>query len=315
LIVPELAAEPGPLAQLLSAARQHYWISIGSLTSLAAIVTIAWLAFGRKADVTPATDLSATEVARNSDREQDTASGYDADAAKNPAPGGTADSSDRRDADGPPTTDSGDQSGAPAESADASAKDKDDPQPQPAADGQSETTAGTSSSFLTRKADPRDPIARALATEPEPLSSSNPGVAPTGLPDPPSAGETTSADAGAPAAIRSSAGGADEGSTADSGSARRAVITAHLQDKLPQTEFRGVPLVQFLAFLTDFSTVPIAIDSEALEKAGKDPKIKISIKLSGETVEAALRAALAKPGLAFRIEAKRIVITAAAAKP
>jgi hypothetical protein len=41
---------------------------------------------------------------------------------------------------------------------------------------------------------------------------------------------------------------------------------------------------------------------------------KITVKLAGETVEAALRAALTKPGLAFRVEPKQVVITAAAAK-
>ncbi len=93
---------------------------------------------------------------------------------------------------------------------------------------------------------------------------------------------------------------------------KQARLAAHLQDKVPPLEFREVPLGQFVAFLSELSTVPIAIDEESLVQAGKGPKLKVSVKLAGGTVEAALRAALAKPGLTFHVGPKQIVISAAA---
>ncbi len=90
---------------------------------------------------------------------------------------------------------------------------------------------------------------------------------------------------------------------------------AHLQDKIPPLEFRDVPLNQFVAFLSELSTVPIAIDEQSLSQAGKPSRQKISVKLSSGTVESALRAALNKPGLTFHVGPKQILITAPAPKP
>ncbi len=129
-----------------------------------------------------------------------------------------------------------------------------------------------------------------------------------------SGGAATSTEEITSAAIGSTAGGADETGEEFDG-VKQARLVAHLQDKIPPLEFRDVPLGQFVAFLSELSTVPIALDAESLLQAGKGAKTKISIKLTGGTVESALRAALAKPGLTFHVEPKRILITAGAAKP
>ncbi len=70
LIVPEPAAEPGALAQLLAAVRRHYWISIGGAVSAAAVVTIAWLALGPKTETAPTADLPDAAVALGSNSQR-----------------------------------------------------------------------------------------------------------------------------------------------------------------------------------------------------------------------------------------------------
>ncbi len=95
---------------------------------------------------------------------------------------------------------------------------------------------------------------------------------------------------------------------------KQARLMTHLQDKLPALEFTGVPLAQFVAFLSEFSTVPMVIDTQSLVEAGKSPKTRISVKLDDATVEDALKAALTKPGLTFHVEPFRLVITSRSAK-
>jgi hypothetical protein len=95
---------------------------------------------------------------------------------------------------------------------------------------------------------------------------------------------------------------------------KQARLMTHLQDGLPALEFTAVPLGQFVAFLSEFSTVPMVIDTQSLVAAGKSAKTRISVKLDDATVEEALKAALDKPGLAFHIEPGRLVITPRAAK-
>ena len=76
----------------------------------------------------------------------------------------------------------------------------------------------------------------------------------------------------------------------------------HLQDKLPALEFTGVPVGQFVAFLSEFSTVPMVIDAQSLVEAGKSAKTRISVKLDDATVEEALegRVGQARPGVPHR---------------
>jgi hypothetical protein len=95
---------------------------------------------------------------------------------------------------------------------------------------------------------------------------------------------------------------------------KQARLMTHLQDKLPAFEFASVPLGQFVAFLSEFSTVPMVVDTQSLAEAGKSAKTRISVKMDDATVEEALKAALDKPGLTFHIEPGHLVITSRAAK-
>ena len=96
--------------------------------------------------------------------------------------------------------------------------------------------------------------------------------------------------------------------------AKQAELMSHLQDKLPALEFTGVPLGQFVSFLSLASTVPMSIDSQSLAAVGKSTKTRITVKLDDATVEQALKAALEKPGLAYHIEPGRLVVSRAARK-
>ncbi len=131
-------------------------------------------------------------------------------------------------------------------------------------------------------------VARAIAPDVDPLG-------PTSLDasrdkPPASANDSTPAEA-------------EEGAATESfDPVKQARLMAHLQDKLPALEFSNVPLGQFIAFLAEFSTVPMALDAISLAEAGKSAKTRISVKLDDATVEGALKAALAqaRPGVSYR---------------
>ena len=143
-----------------------------------------------------------------------------------------------------------------------------------------------------------------LATEPEPEIAASPGGRPaisSGPSEEPPATAASSADEEGP------------GDEPFDGAAQAKLVT-HLQDKLPPYEFNQVAPGQFVVFLSEYCTVPIVLDSESLLKAGKGAKTKITVKSQGGTVEQALKTALARHGLTYHVEAKRLVITAAEKK-
>ena len=313
--MPEPAAEPSAFGRLLETAQEHYWIATGSLTSLAAIVTIAWLALTSKTEVAPPAELPAAELVLGSDNQPNSPAANEKNTALDSTDGQKQNrATDAANADAEQRSAAADPSDSSASAnvaADVAKSATNDREPKPTADGSAEDSS-SAGSFVARKTDPLDPIARALATEPEPLSSTNPGAAPVDRPAP---GPAAPSDDVASSAARTSAAGADDPADEFDG-AKQAKLVAHLQDKIPPTEFRDIPLGQFLTFLSELSTVPIAIDAESLQKVDKSAKTKITVKLAGGTVEDALRAALAKPGLSFHVEPKRILVTAGtAARP
>ena len=161
------------------------------------------------------------------------------------------------------------------------------------------------------KTDPLDPIARALATEPEPLSSTNPGAAPVDQAAPGPA-DSVGRHCFVCCAARRAAGADDPADEFDG--AKQAKLVAHLQDKIPPTEFRDIPLGQFLTFLSELSTVPIAIDAESLAKGrarARRPRSRSNSPVARS--KTALRAALGQAGLSFHVEPKRILVTAGTA--
>jgi hypothetical protein len=89
-----------------------------------------------------------------------------------------------------------------------------------------------------------------------------------------------------------------------------AEIEKRLTLPLQRVEFAAVPLAQFAAFVGDVSGVPVVLDDTALAHVGKNRKTPVSIKLSGTTAAAALRAASQHAGLIYTIEDGRILISA-----
>jgi hypothetical protein len=91
-------------------------------------------------------------------------------------------------------------------------------------------------------------------------------------------------------------------------------LMVHLEDRLPTIDFKNVSLGQFVSFLSSYSTIPFTIDTVSLAEVGKSTSTRVSVKLTDVTVQDALKAALTKPKLEYRIEPDRIVIFAKEAK-
>jgi hypothetical protein len=182
----------------------------------------------------------------------------------------------------------------------------------PAADPPSGASEGTdqpggTSPLSTGKTSGTDLVTKTIAPTGDPLGSVQPGTPAVG-----SSEGITGTDGLPPESTTAAEEEPAEGEPFDP--VKQAQLMSHMQDKLPALEFTGVPLVQFVAFLTEFSTVPMTIDSASLTEIGKSAKTRISVKLDDATVEQALKAALEKPGLAFHIKPGRLVITARSAK-
>ena len=87
-------------------------------------------------------------------------------------------------------------------------------------------------------------------------------------------------------------------------------VATRLKDTIPQIEFVDVRLIDFVYFLSDFSTLPITIDPEAMFFAGKSPATKLQVKLTDTTVQQTLHEVLATKGLEFLVQDDQLVITA-----
>jgi hypothetical protein len=91
----------------------------------------------------------------------------------------------------------------------------------------------------------------------------------------------------------------------------RAVIETHLEDRLPSVEFSQATLREFVDFISEFSTLTIVIDREALAKQGKGPQTTIAVRLKNVTVSAALKAGLGRQGLVAVVRGDKLVVTTA----
>ena len=86
-------------------------------------------------------------------------------------------------------------------------------------------------------------------------------------------------------------------------------VAARLEDPLEKVEFRRVLLADLCDFLTEFSTIPITLDVEALAAAGVAPDEVVAVKMNDTTVGELLSAVLAKHGLVYEIEGQQLLIT------
>lgn len=93
-----------------------------------------------------------------------------------------------------------------------------------------------------------------------------------------------------------------------------AQIEMHLDDRLPKINFQKVSLREFLDVLSQFSTLPIALDQEALARAGKGPQTLITVQLADATVAQVLEAGLTRHGLIAIVRGGKLVVTVADGK-
>lgn len=86
-------------------------------------------------------------------------------------------------------------------------------------------------------------------------------------------------------------------------------VVARMRDRFTKIEFPPTPLVDFVNFATDFSTVPITLDLEGLRLAGASADSPITLAGEGLEVRAALQQAVAPLQLAIIESPQGIVIT------
>ncbi|HEV3023953.1 MAG TPA: DUF1559 domain-containing protein [Pirellulales bacterium] len=88
-----------------------------------------------------------------------------------------------------------------------------------------------------------------------------------------------------------------------------AEVTARLADPIPAIEFDKVPLADVLRILSDFSTLEISLDVEALAETGVKPDVKVTLRLKSTSVGGVLDAALAEHQLVHVVADGQVLVT------
>jgi hypothetical protein len=86
-------------------------------------------------------------------------------------------------------------------------------------------------------------------------------------------------------------------------------VEARLAERIPQIDFRDVPLAKLVGFLSGLSTVRITFDTEAMARLGVAPDDRVTVRLAGATVGEILEAALSCRGLVYVVEDGRVRVT------
>ncbi|MDA1053572.1 MAG: STN domain-containing protein [Planctomycetota bacterium] len=105
------------------------------------------------------------------------------------------------------------------------------------------------------------------------------------------------------------AGEADEDPVVRRTGPRVVALHDRLNDTIVQIEFDGVPLSDFLRFVSDYSTIPITLDADILQWVRVSPNTAVTLNASNTTVADVLNQGLAPLGLEHRIEADQLFIT------
>jgi hypothetical protein len=90
---------------------------------------------------------------------------------------------------------------------------------------------------------------------------------------------------------------------------RLVVDASGLDLKLPEVEYRQALLTGFIEDMSRLSNVPIVLDLDALAEAGLSQEIKVSVKQTGATIAAVLRAALEPHELEYVIDPEGVLVT------
>lgn len=90
---------------------------------------------------------------------------------------------------------------------------------------------------------------------------------------------------------------------------RDVAVDDRLNDPIAKIEFDGVPLGNFLRFISDYSTIPITLDADIMRWARVSPLTAVKIEATDTTVAEVLDEALTPVGLEHRVEADQLFIT------
>ena len=92
-------------------------------------------------------------------------------------------------------------------------------------------------------------------------------------------------------------------------------VPARLADPLPAIEAEGTPLADFLQVMSDLSTIPITLETEALPLIRVSPLTPVSLRAENTSVGAALTTALAPLGLEHVVMDGHVIVRAVEATP
>jgi hypothetical protein len=85
-------------------------------------------------------------------------------------------------------------------------------------------------------------------------------------------------------------------------------VAARLDDPVQELHFEDVPLIDFVRFLTQFSTMPITVHPESLIWLRLSPNHPLTVHLDGATVEEILTSGLQPLGLAWETDDQQILV-------
>ena len=85
-------------------------------------------------------------------------------------------------------------------------------------------------------------------------------------------------------------------------------VESHLTDPLAAVNYRGIPLVQLLAELSQWSTIPISFDADALAELNVSPDVPVTLQLTETTIAGVLDEALTPHGLSYSVVNHQLLI-------
>ena len=91
--------------------------------------------------------------------------------------------------------------------------------------------------------------------------------------------------------------------------AREIDVAQRLEDVVEQLDFKSVPLIDFLDFLTEYSSIPMTLDPDVLPWLRVSPETPVAIQKSKTTVGGILSEALSTLGLGFVVASNQVLVT------
>ena len=85
-------------------------------------------------------------------------------------------------------------------------------------------------------------------------------------------------------------------------------VVARLADPIPGFESRGLALADFLALVSQVSTIPITVDADAVLELGQSPAAPVQVRLNNTTVADALETALDPLRLGYQVRDGQLIV-------